>query len=311
MPATPSVTLSVISSTTVMVQATAGVDTSHLQFDRSWVSNNGGSNDFEVACPTGQTTTQYFAMPTAPGSYTVSVRARIGSTPSSWVSRGFVVEDTTPPPDPEPQPDPDPSITSLSVDGENAVYASWSVSNTAYMRSTNSMYVYLSGPGGSGQYGQGYLSSSTRSWSKGTDGAGNAFVVGQIYTIWIYVYNNSGQSFSASRSFVFTKSKPIPFNWTNAKTSGGMYNLTAIEWNGLLDKVNEFRGYKGLSQLTFNRSVGSGAISGYIVLAASSFNAAANAVNGMSPSTGSPTASTDNIVTASSLNALRNALNSI
>lgn len=309
MPATPAVTLSVISSTTVMVQATAGTDTSHLQFDRSWVSNNGNSNDFEVACPTGQTTTQYFAMPTAPGSYTVWVRARIGSTPSSWVSRGFVVEDKTPPPDPEP--DPDPYITGLSVSSENAIYVSWSVGNSAYMRPSSSMYVYLSGPGNSVQHPQGYLSSSTRSWSKGTDGAGNALIVGQVYTVWVYVYNNSGQSFGASRSFVFTKTKPNPFNWTTAKTSGGMYNLTASEWNSLLDKVNEFRGYKGLSQLAFNRSVGSGAISGYIAPSASSFNSAANAVNGMAPSIGSPTVTTGSIISASSLNALRNALNSI
>jgi hypothetical protein len=59
--------------------------------------------------------------------------------------------------------------------------------------------------------------------------------------------------------------------------------LTANEWNDLLDKINEFREYKGLVTRFFNRGITSGAINGFIELTADSFNAAINVTNEMSP----------------------------
>lgn len=302
MPATPSVSLDVLSATTVMVSATAGADTSHIQFDRSWVTNT-GSNDLEVACSTGNTTTQYFSMPTQQGNYTVNVRARINSTASSWVTRGFTVS---------PPPDPDPAITSLSVSGNSAISASWSVSNSQYLRPSNSISIYLSGANNSTQHFQRYLGASERSWSYGLDGAGNALVSGSTYTVWVYAYNSSGSSFGTSSSTVFSKPKPSSFNWSTAKTSGGRYNLTYSEWSGFLDAINLFRGYKGLSQVSFNRSQSNGIINSFVSPSASSFNAAVNTINTMYPSISAPSTVTSGTkVTASHFNRIRDSLNSI
>lgn len=90
MPATPSISVTVLSGTTVEVYVTAGSDTTHIQFDRSWVDNGGGTNDFEIALSSGSSTYQYFSIVgLTTGSYTIQARARSGSTASSWVSRGF------------------------------------------------------------------------------------------------------------------------------------------------------------------------------------------------------------------------------
>lgn len=303
MPATPAVTLTVISATTLRMDVTAGTDTSHIQFDRSWVDNAGGSNDFEIALASGSSTQQFFAMPSSPGSYTVLTRARIGSTPSSWVSRGFTVS---------PPADPDPSVQSLSVSGAGTISASWSIANSAYMRGSNSMAVYLSGANNTAQHFMGYLSSSQRSYTSGLSGDGTALVAGATYTVWVYVYDTDNNSFGASSSAVFSRPRPASFNWNSAKTTGGTYNLTYSEWNGLLDKINEFRAYKGLAQLSYSRTVTSGAISGIVAPTASSFNAAINGINSM-PRTIAPPAQVGvgASITADRLNDLRNSLNSI
>lgn len=305
MPATPSINSFTVSKTNIAINVTAGVDTTHVQWDRSWVANT-GSNDLEMPLATGNSYTQNFTPPSTPGSYTVSVRARSGSTASSWVSRGFVVEPDVPPPDPNP------SITSISVDSENAINVSWSVGNSAYVRPSNSFAVYLSGVNSSGQYFQTYLDSSTRSWAKGTDGTGSGLVIGGSYTVWVYAYNKNGESFGNSKTFTFTKTKPSQFNWSTAKISGNACNLTSSEWSGLLDKINEFRGYRGLAQLSFNKTISSGAINTYVTPTASSFNSAINAINTM-PNTfpTPPPVYSGDIITADRLNRLRDALNSI
>lgn len=210
------------------------------------------------------------------------------------------------------EPIPDPAITSLSVSAVGQINASWNVANSAYLRPSNSIRIYLSGANNSIQYDQGYYSSGTRSWSKGLDGNNNALVPNANYTIWVYAYNSSGQSFGASRTFTFTRPRPSNFNWTNSKTSGGMYNLTSSEWNSFLDKINEFRSYKGLTQVSFNRNISSGTINSYIVPTASSFNGAINIINTLSPSSSPPsTVSTGTIINANHFNQIRNALNSV
>jgi hypothetical protein len=109
-----------------------------------------------------------------------------------------------------------------------------------------------------------------------------------------------------------TKNPPAKFAWTNAKSAGAMYNLTAAEWGAFLDKINEFRVYKGLTTYTFSRGISSGAITSYIVPTANSFNTAINAINGMSPTISTPAyVSSGDIITAYQLNRMRDALNSI
>lgn len=113
---------------------------------------------------------------------------------------------------------------------------------------------------------------------------------------------------------VFTTSpaRPSNFSWTYAKSAGDMYNLTYAEWDAFLTKINVFRQYKGLTTITFNRSLSSGAISTYVVPTASSFNTAINAIDAMSPSITTPAyVSSGDIITAYQLNRMRDALNSI
>lgn len=298
--ATPAINSFTVSETNIAINVTAGTETSHVQWDRSWVDNGGGSNDLESALATGQSYTQNFTPPSTPGDYWVAVRARINSTASSWVYRYFTVSD------------PDPSIQSLSVTGNGTIEANWSVSNTPYMRSTNSQAVYLSGANNSTQHFMGYLGPGERSYSSALAGDGAALVVGATYTIWIYVYDMDANSFGVNRSVSFTRPRPANFNWTVAKTTGGQYNLTYSEWNGLLDKIDDFRAYKGLSQANFNRSLVSGALNSVVMPRASSFNAAVNMLNTMSPTIAAPSlVNSGQRITASQLNALRNSLNSI
>jgi len=301
--ATPAINSFTVSSTNIAINVTAGTETSHVQWDRSWVDNGGSSNDLEMPLATGSSYTQNFTPPSTPGDYSVAVRARIGSTASSWVTRNFTVL---------PPADPDPSVQTLAVTGTGTISATWSIANATYMRSSNSMAVYLSGANNSTQHFMGYLGSSERSFSSALSGDGSALVPGATYRLWVFAYDTDGNSFGANSSAVFSRPRPSNFNWSNTKTSGGIYNLTYSEWNSFLDRINEFRAYKGLSQLSFNRNLSSGALSGVVVPSAPSFNAAINAINTMSPTTSAPVfVSSGQQVTASLLNAIRTSLNSI
>lgn len=300
--ATPAINSFVVGATNIAINVTAGTETSHVQWDRSWVTNT-GSNDLEAYLPTGSSYTQNFTPPSTPGDYSVAVRARINSTASSWVYRYFTIA---------PPPDPDPSVQSLSVTGDGKISATWTISNSAYMRSSNSQAVYLSGADNTTQNFMGYLTSDKRSYESSLSGNGSALVVGATYTLWIYVYDTDSNSFGASRSVVFSRTRPANFNWTSTKTSGGSYNLSSSEWNGLLDKINEFRAYRGLPQLSFNRTITSGALSGIVAPMASSFNSAITNINTMSPKTAPPTnVNSGQSITADLLNDLRTSLNSI
>lgn len=112
--------------------------------------------------------------------------------------------------------------------------------------------------------------------------------------------------------FSTTKSRPNNFSWTNNKSSENAYNLTPSEWNGFLDKVNEFRSFKGLAAYSFDRSILSAGINQYVVPSANSFNSARNAISEMSPSVSLPGyASSGEIITGYHLNQIKDSLNSI
>lgn len=101
--------------------------------------------------------------------------------------------------------------------------------------------------------------------------------------------------------------RPTNFSWTVAKTNTDPPTLSVSEWNGLLDKINEFRTYKGLSQITTFIRASSNA-----VFTADQFNQAVNIINTLSPTTAPPaTVTKDSIMYASQLNGLVTSLNSI
>lgn len=71
--------------------------------------------------------------------------------------------------------------------------------------------------------------------------------------------------------------RPDYFYWSNPKRQGQPFNVYAYEWNAFLNKINEFRDYKGLSRYPFTMA-SSGA-----VFTASMFNEAVYAIRAMSP----------------------------
>lgn len=98
--------------------------------------------------------------------------------------------------------------------------------------------------------------------------------------------------------------RPIDFSWNTSKVSGGNFNLTASEWNGLCNKVNEFRVYKNYNEATFTIAYSN---SDFL---ASMFNEVRNATAVLSASVPSTKSKGDDI-NASDLNQLVSALNSV
>lgn len=288
----------VVNTTTgnVNFTITTGLNTSHVRIERSWV---GGYDEY--AHSSSQTLPYSFVAPSTKGTYTITISARLGSNLSSSSSRSFIVSD------------PDPSITSLSVSFQNKIELSWSVNNANFMRTSNAFALYMSGADNSTQHFVSYYDSSTRNIERQFDGAGVALQVGKTYRVWLYVYDTDGNSFGGDlRSGTFSRTRPTNFSWSNIKSSGTIYNLTSTEWGNFLDKVNEFRAYKGLVLRDFNRNITGGLINTYVVPTASSYNSAINAVNDMTPSTTTPSSvNTGDIITAYHFTRIRDALNSI
>lgn len=294
-PTSPSVSTGSINGLSARITVTVRANTTGIQIRPSWGSTiqryrTSGTEFIDVTVPSYNTY------------YTYEVRAFNDYYFSDWVTYGFYSGSP-----------PDPYISGMSITGENAINISWTVANAGSMRTTNSFRIYMSGANNTTQYDQGYLQSGARSWSKGTDGSGSALVVGATYTVWIAVYSSGGTpSALVSRSVKFSKTRPLNFNYTGGdKVANTQYNLTQNDWNALLNKINEFRGYRGLSQITtFNRNVVAGALP-YIEPKATSYQQAKNAIETMSPSTIAPSVSSGDIIAASILNTLKNSLNSI
>lgn len=100
--------------------------------------------------------------------------------------------------------------------------------------------------------------------------------------------------------------RPDYFDWTAAKTSGGAFNLTALEWNGLTDNINAVRVYRGYSPYSFT-TVSSGQS-----FTAAIYNEAVQAIKGIAGyGTYVYAVSKGDKVYASQLNTLVSELNAI
>lgn len=166
-------------------------------------------------------------------------------------------------------------------------------------------------------------SSGSGSLSAGDSSSSTQYFVnlspGTTYSISATIYYSStptsgiDSSVTVSGSFT-TDEEPEPepdprpsyFYWDSSKTSGGKFNLTASEWNGLMSNINEVRVWLGLSRYAW-QSASSGA-----TFTASAYNTAVHAINSISQYSGSlSTVSSGSKVYASQLNSLKNAINSI
>lgn len=111
---------------------------------------------------------------------------------------------------------------------------------------------------------------------------------------------------TAGMSVTTKSNRPTNFYWTNSKSSGGNFNLTAAEWNALAVKINSFRAYKNLNAYGFTTAYSGNNYE------ANHFNQAVTAINAMSPPTTLPNAvSSGQTIYASQLNGLVSSLNSI
>lgn len=68
------------------------------------------------------------------------------------------------------------------------------------------------------------------------------YVNGSLSTEWVYLDGVVTESQSSTR--------PDYFEWGAPKISGGTFNITADEWCGLLNNINNVRVYKGYSEIS-------------------------------------------------------------
>lgn len=128
---------------------------------------------------------------------------------------------------------------------------------------------------------------------------------GTSYYIWVrgYYSDASGTTYLC---IIPPSSRPSNFSWTNAKTQGKAFNLTAAEWNSFTSKINEFRKYKGLSNYSFTYAYKGDTFT------AAMYNQARKAIQAVDGyGTYIPTVSAGDNITAYAMNVLVSELNSI
>jgi hypothetical protein len=203
-----------------------------------------------------------------------------------------------------------PTVSITSISGENAISLSWSAYDDWGLRPGSPFALYLSGPDSSALQFREYTSNYSRIFQN--DGFGSPLKPNSVYLVRVVAIDSSNQTGYAERYITFKKARPANFIWTYSKASGGQYNLTPQEWNALLNKINEFREYKGFIPFDFNRTITNGAINSYVVPSAAAFNSAVNGINSLSPTLSPPAqVNSGSIVTANQLNRLRDSLNSV
>lgn len=143
---------------------------------------------------------------------------------------------------------------------------------------------------------------------------------------WVNLSNGSRQRFEARSFFTVSNTllpsvrystyyqpwlvvqlelRPDNFQWTYPKISGQPFRLTASEWNNFTNRINEFRDYLDLSQVSFSTAITNN------IIYASIFNQARSAISSMN-SSGLPSAKSSNDkIYASDLNAIVSCLNNI
>jgi hypothetical protein len=68
----------------------------------------------------------------------------------------------------------------------------------------------------------------------------------------IWCVDADGNGYSISTTLVLDSQRPENFEWTYPKLAGQDVNITAVEWQALTNKINEFRRYCGLTDFAFH-----------------------------------------------------------
>lgn len=103
-----------------------------------------------------------------------------------------------------------------------------------------------------------------------------------------------------------SSARPPYYYWTYSKVSGGYFNLTASEWNGLTNNINLVRQYKGYSTYWFSTAYTGSQFT------AIHWNEAVNAIQGIfGYGYWLSTHSSGDVIYASEMNTMINELNAI
>ena len=159
---------------------------------------------------------------------------------------------------------------------------------------------------------------------RGVYGACKGIIVdrqGHKYTIRVRACNNYGCSVGYSEGTFTTRgtARPALWNWTNPKTQGTSFNLTASEWNSFTDNINAMRAYYDIihpsatiGQYSFTTAPFDTSRKFYAWM----YNQAVTSINHMSPPTAIPSDTASSKVAGQSIlakyfNDLKASLNSI
>lgn len=131
------------------------------------------------------------------------------------------------------------------------------------------------------------------------------------YTFWAFTRVQDGTYWPAGSATV-TVAEPRPVRpqnwyWYSTISSGSPINISAVEWNDFLNRINEFRVYSGLYEYGAFEYAYSGKL-----ITASAVEHAVYAIRTMNPPVSTPTApSKGDVITAYIFNRLRDSLNSL
>lgn len=181
--------------------------------------------------------------------------------------------------------------------------------DTSYSRADRYIDWYVAGSYHSTQPSSGYFNayiSQTPAFNLGYLSQNTNYTVTAVF-----FYTSGGVYYSTNLT---TVTVPTTFSWTYSKTSGGNFNLTATEWNGLMTNINYVRAYKGTYTVSYTPAVAGNDFT------AAMYNQAQPAINGLyyyMTSTGqsyidaTAEVSAGDSITANSLNYMLNALNTV
>jgi hypothetical protein len=133
------------------------------------------------------------------------------------------------------------------------------------------------------------------------------FNSGQTYTVYAFVKTPNGSYYNAGVNMVTMQmARPPSFTWYSPKVSEEAFQVSALEWNALTGRINEFREYKKLPYFSFFEPPSGMDFAAWI------FNQAVSALADMYPPVTPPGAVlTGSEIHASQLNGLVSSINSI